>query len=84
MISDVQVINYNKININNTIINELENDTLSVGVTTFSDSQGMMLSNKIAQGVIIKGIDHVREKTVSNLASNVIDGSIFLIKNFSF
>ena len=84
VISDVQVINYNKININNKIISELENDFRVSGVTTFSDSQGMMLSNKIAQGVVIKGIDHVREKTVSNLASNVIDGSInFLIKDFS-
>ena len=84
VISDVQVINYNKININNKIINELENDSRVSGVTTFADSQGMMLSNKIAEGVIIKGIDHVREKAVSNLASNVIDGSInFLIKDFT-
>lgn len=57
VISDVQVINYNKININNKIINELENDIRVSGVTTFSDSQGMMLSNKIAEGVVIKGID---------------------------
>ena len=81
VISDVQVINYNKINNNKKIINEIENDTRVSGVTTFSDSQGMMLSNKMSEGVIIKGIDHVREKTVSNLAANVIDGSInFLIK----
>ena len=43
VISDVQVINYNNINNNNKIINEIENDSRVSGVTTFSDSQGMML-----------------------------------------
>ena len=80
----MQVINYNNINNNNKIITEIENDSRVSGVTTFSDSQGMMLGNKISEGVIIKGIDHSR-KTVSNLDSKVIDGSInFLIKDFLF